>query len=38
MSGTSLANRADSILLHRKNSEELKLKGIAVLSNVKACF
>ena len=38
MSRTSLANRADSILLHRKNSEELKLKGIAALSNVKACL
>ena len=34
MSRASPANRADSI----KNSGELKLNGIAVLSNVKACL
>ena len=40
MSRASPANRADSILsplMGLKYSEELKLKGVAALSNMKAC-
>ena len=37
MSRASPANRADSILSPLKYSGELKLKGITVLSNMKAC-
>ena len=36
MSRASPANRADSILSHLMVAKELKLKGIAGLSNVKA--